>query len=467
MASKEAALPLPALESACEGSALYAWAHGRPTVDEFAQVIYLCPTNVCNHRCITCASPYVLRKGRRADGSKQRGFMDWDLFERVVDQLPPGKRRLYLQKTGEPLMHPRIFDMMAHLKRERPDYELALHTNASRLTPEATEAVLKHTDFFSISVFGFDAETYRAVHGRDHYGRFLENVAAFHEAYVGATRRPKVYFDVVLNEHIAHMTPDDIAGELQARFPAFNVGVHFPFNFQGFVPGLDNGVFDQLSPDRYPVCIFPWVMAVVHWDGRVGYCVGDALEHAELGHVDEASLTEIWNSAPYQRFRALHAARDWEALAKLDIHCGRCNWLFSFKSQSAQNVCLVGQRTWASPDETFPNGIVVGADAHQRAGLLNYLRGEVAEGLKSFTMAELCAEDDAARASARRWQGELRTVLERRAYQSEWERALGADGLSLSTVHVSKYAISALQNDLVAPNHASLDGGLSVKRAGL
>ncbi|MFH0919515.1 MAG: radical SAM protein [Fibrobacterota bacterium] len=239
------------LESLSKKSALYAWSQGLERCEEFAQAVYLCPTNVCNHRCVTCGYDNM-RRGHKKDGSPERGYMPWPLFKKIVSELPPGGRRLYLQKTGESLLHPRITDMMQLLRRTRPDYELALHTNASVLDKRIGSAVLENLDFFSLSVFGFDRASFAKAHGRDDFKTVMKNIHVFHDQYVRSRRKIKVYFDVVRNQHIHHLSNEEIFRFLSKRFPAFNIGVHFPFNFQGFVKEYDMQVFNNISYQHYP-----------------------------------------------------------------------------------------------------------------------------------------------------------------------------------------------------------------------
>ncbi len=366
--------------------------------------------------------------------------MELELFEEILKQLPPGRRRIYLQKTGEPLLHPQIGEMLRLLREARPEYEIALHSNASHLSGEKIPLLLRYADFVSFSIFGFDPERYAAAHGRDDFQRFHRNLGAFYEAWRKVDRRPKVYFDVVRCPENAGLSPEEIFQALQSRYPAFNVGLHFPFNFQGVLPGYDLDAFKHLSQEQFPVCIWPWVMAVIHWDGKLGYCVGDAYETAFLGDLRKDSLMDLWNGPAYRAFRRGHLERAFDRLAQEEIHCGRCNWLFGLKSQSAENLCLTQRKESSDPLEALPGGTPVSGAQHLELGLRRLQRGELAEAMRAFVLAELLNEDLAERAQA--WQVRVRKIWTRRADLESWESALNQEGLSLATVHQSHYSLS-------------------------
>ncbi|MFC1631672.1 radical SAM/SPASM domain-containing protein [Candidatus Omnitrophota bacterium] len=75
---------------------------------EFPDNFFIEPTNDCNLKCIICP---------RRKSKKQIGYMSFKIFRKVVDQLPTKKISvLSLHQAGEPLLHPRIVDMVRYAK---------------------------------------------------------------------------------------------------------------------------------------------------------------------------------------------------------------------------------------------------------------------------------------------------------------------------------------------------------------
>src|SRR5829696_6112932 len=65
------------------------------------------PVGQCNLRCQMC--PIQFRRDGPPHGPL--AFMEFDSFTRIMDELP-NLRELHLQGLGEPLQHPRFFDMV-------------------------------------------------------------------------------------------------------------------------------------------------------------------------------------------------------------------------------------------------------------------------------------------------------------------------------------------------------------------
>ena len=80
-----------------------------PQLPTFLQVE---PVGQCNLRCQMC--PIQFRQDGPPHGPP--AFMEFDVFTRLLDQFP-GLEELQLQGLGEPMMHPRFFDMVALRRR--------------------------------------------------------------------------------------------------------------------------------------------------------------------------------------------------------------------------------------------------------------------------------------------------------------------------------------------------------------
>src|SRR6516162_8412351 len=75
--------------------------------------IQLEPVGQCNLRCQMC--PIQFRRDGPPHGPP--AFMEWATFTGLVDDLP-NLEELQLQGLGEPMMHPRFFDMVAYAVRK-------------------------------------------------------------------------------------------------------------------------------------------------------------------------------------------------------------------------------------------------------------------------------------------------------------------------------------------------------------
>ena len=70
--------------------------------DDRVRKAYVEPTNACNLDCRTCV---------RHSWDEHEGFMEWPVYERVVDGLA-APATIAFMGLGEPLLHPRLVDMV-------------------------------------------------------------------------------------------------------------------------------------------------------------------------------------------------------------------------------------------------------------------------------------------------------------------------------------------------------------------
>src|ERR671939_718946 len=90
------------------------------------------PVGQCNLRCQMC--PIQFRKDGPPYGPP--AFMKFETFTRLVDQFP-GLQELQLQGLGEPMMHPRFFDMIAYAAGK--GIRVSTNSNMTLVNPRRAE----------------------------------------------------------------------------------------------------------------------------------------------------------------------------------------------------------------------------------------------------------------------------------------------------------------------------------------
>src|SRR5215217_1859250 len=134
------------------------------TLPRFLQVE---PVGQCNLRCQMC--PIQFRRDGPPYGPP--AFMDFDRFVRLVDEFPD-LEQLQLQGLGEPMMHPRFFDMVTTAAAR--GVKVSTNTNATLLNAgRAERCVTSGLDEIFILIDGATAETYEGIRVRAHFDRVV------------------------------------------------------------------------------------------------------------------------------------------------------------------------------------------------------------------------------------------------------------------------------------------------------
>ena len=118
----------------------------------FPTVFYIEPTNDCNLNCVMCP---------RKKSRKKVGYMSFELFSDVVDQLSSQNIvRLSLHLAGEPLLHPQIVEMARYAK-DKGLRHVRFATNATLLNEDIARGLIESgLDSLTVSMDAFSAEQY-------------------------------------------------------------------------------------------------------------------------------------------------------------------------------------------------------------------------------------------------------------------------------------------------------------------
>src|ERR1700675_163204 len=133
--------------------------------------LYLETTNRCNLLCTTCPRTY--------EELEPPADMSWELFRSIVDQIP-NLSRAVLHGVGEPMLVKHLPRMVRYLK-DRSTYVL-FNTNGTVLNERHGRALIDAgLDELRVSLDASNRESFKAIRGRDYFGRIIRNVRAFRE----------------------------------------------------------------------------------------------------------------------------------------------------------------------------------------------------------------------------------------------------------------------------------------------
>src|SRR6202165_4195496 len=139
--------------------------------DEGPVCLYLETTNRCNLLCTTCPRTY--------EELEPPADMSWALFTSIVDQLPDIDRAV-MHGVGEPMLVKNLPRMVRYLK-DRGTYVL-FNTNGTVLNEKNGCALIEaELDELRVSLDAANAESFRAIRGKNYFNRILKNVRAFRD----------------------------------------------------------------------------------------------------------------------------------------------------------------------------------------------------------------------------------------------------------------------------------------------
>jgi len=302
---------------------------------EYPERVIIEPTNYCAMACPVCS-------GRGGEV----GFMPLEKFERLMEELGPKLREVWLHQRGDPFYHKDIYDFIDIVGRYKY-LSCVMHTHGCHMLDIERLAATKTKLELVFSVDGADQESLTRYRTNGDFELVLENMRRLLALRNKRGQEfPRVVWKYIVmkpNEHLAEAAKK-LAEEIgvdRFAFSEFGINWTTPLmkNFkplmERFVP-TDRNFFHEdyeaamegrikrrtpQSPHCFHVNV---VKATVRWNGSLIPCCMSIKPHENvMGNVFESGFKPIWDSEKYREFRKASVLEP----ASL-IPCDRCAIIF-------------------------------------------------------------------------------------------------------------------------------------------
>ena len=255
-------------------------------------------TNHCNQRCPLCP---------RLGLTRPLGFLDLEVFKRIVNECAEHDTQFWLHFLGEPLLHRHAMEMI-RLAATAGIREIGMSTNAVALGTYTRSLVESGLDRLECSMDAMDRQSYERMRGRDHFLKASENVRNFllHKRERG--RGPITSIQFMRTAELEKQLPSIIADWKPLLGPDDFLMTIEPVTFRGAIDLGKDSEADS-NPGREPCSYLSKSMLILQ-DGTVTMCGADWDAQAPIGHIEQSSIAEIWNSSEMNRRRKAHDEGD-------------------------------------------------------------------------------------------------------------------------------------------------------------
>jgi len=108
------------------------------------------------------------------------GHMDLSLFDKVIDEIPDGVKRIFFGGVGEPFCHPDIMYMIRRAKETGRIVEAI--TNGTLLDEEMSEKIVEtKLDMLWLSLDSLEKENYEKIRSGANFSSVYNNIQTFNE----------------------------------------------------------------------------------------------------------------------------------------------------------------------------------------------------------------------------------------------------------------------------------------------
>ncbi len=257
-------------------------------------------TNRCTLQCKMCPRTHEMKR--------PIGNMDFKIFTKIIDEIKHFTEFVWLQDLGEPLLHPRIFDMIYYCRKN--NLPCGISTNSTVLTPDVADKLLVSGIYYILFAFdGATKETYEKIRVGGNYEKVVSNIKGFLE------KKQKSGQEIFCAVQCIAMN------ETKKEIKEFKKMWSLPGVNAIRIRQLTYTGTGEFTNKRKGPCYWLWYNPHIKWDGNISPCCQDINSEFVLGNVKNNSVFELWNSKKMESCRQLHIKGEGD---KMSI-CKKCN----------------------------------------------------------------------------------------------------------------------------------------------
>lgn len=264
--------------------------------------------DICNFKCKYCIQS--AEDGVPEKRTLVKQFLEWEKFLKIADsakKFPHKIKTVLFSSIGEPLLNPRLPDMIRYLNEIDLADAYEIVTNASLLTPElGKQLVDAGLTRLCISLQGLTSVRYKEVCGVEiDYPVFYENIKEFYEYSRGKCKLHIKIVDMALDEgedvtFMKMYSPLCDTIYIDKVAPVFK-GV----DYDGIVQDTESYTENEYEKNAAVCCSPVFYTLYTLADGRIVPCC-DHPQPLSYGNIDHISLVDAWNSQRRRDFLIQH-----------------------------------------------------------------------------------------------------------------------------------------------------------------
>jgi len=269
----------------------FSYISGRKNLGYHPVKLWIETSASCNLSCRLCVNKDL--------PTEEKGYMEFKLFKKIIDEAKDYVYEANLFHRGEPLMNPRIIEMIHYAADS--GIKTRLHTNASLLDKKMSENIIKSgLDKISFSFDGYSKNMYE----KNRIGAGYEDVLGKIDDFLKTKKSLKSkipHTTIQIIEYDENMTLKEIKLQ-KTRFinlfknnPPNRFVIRKPHNWGGSleINGLDKKKAN-LKKTKISKCTFPWYALVIFYDGKVYPCPQDFFGKLNIGNCATKNINDIF-----------------------------------------------------------------------------------------------------------------------------------------------------------------------------
>lgn len=261
-------------------------------------------TNRCGYKCVMCP---------RDKHTRKQGIMPIEDFELALDRVGPFGGELHLHGFGEALLDKGLPEKVRIAKKRMPEAVVGNYTTLGVPFKENYffDLVDSGIDVILVSCYGYTAETYKAIHGRDAFSIVKKNLETISKArsFIDSSLKLEIIpsGDKMLLTLGTKKDP-------RTEFKEWIESLGFSFTPERRLHNYGDGRTYNKPEERLCPVVKDMRRAILQitWDLKVIPCCYDYNATIPFGDLRTQTLEEVFSSPAYKAFIEAHLSNNLE-----------------------------------------------------------------------------------------------------------------------------------------------------------
>jgi len=272
----------------------------------YPTIVTIEPTNYCTLKCALCRVGKGVLK-------RPKNFIDFKLYKKIVDEVAPHIFYIQLHHGGEPLLHPKIAQLISYAHKKGLGTLLSSNMN---VLPDNPETLIKSgLDLLIVSLDGATKETYEKYRIGGDFNKVINNIKELIELKRKFGRRKpiiKIQFIIMSHNESEINVIQNIAKKVMVNEVIYKTVYLCDDTEKQFLPKDKRyscysgrkvkGILERIEPINN-WCDALWDEGIICSDGSVSLCCRDYDAEFNLGNLNKSKFIDIWNGRKYQSLR--------------------------------------------------------------------------------------------------------------------------------------------------------------------
>ena len=263
-------------------------------------------TSVCNLRCVMC---FQADKTFSAKSKGHMGFMKFDLFKKIIDEVEGNLEAVTFASRGEPTLHPELDRFLKYCNNKF--LGLKLNTNATLLNEEKIHTLLSSDlQYLVLSIDEKNKKNYEKIRVNADFDKIMKNLNLL------KTIREKNYKNTKLKIRVSgvKINKQQDINDMNNFYKEFSDEVALV----NYVPW--ESTYDNPINEIKETCSELYRRMFLWWDGKVNPCDYDYKSTLSKWNINNETISSVWNSEYYNNIRTLHNEKKRKSLTP----CNKC-----------------------------------------------------------------------------------------------------------------------------------------------